>query len=130
MLNSLHCPHCFSKQIEEVKSYETINNGSRKLFKCIACQAVFSETKGTFLEGLKKPISLIIDVLKARSEGLSLNATCRVFGISKNTLLDWERRFAQLKNPLIIYALLHTFLTQIIEGDELYTSNSRSLYLG
>jgi transposase-like protein len=127
MLNSLHCPHCLCEQIEEIKSYATINNGSRKLFKCIACQAIFSETKGTLLEGLKKPISLLINVFKARSEGMSLNATCRLFGISKNTLLDWERRFAQLKNPLMIYALLHTFLTQLIEGDELYTKIGNNL---
>ena len=52
---------------------------------------------------------------------MGFNAVCRVFEISKNTLLDWERRFADLQGPLLIYALLHTFLTQLIEGDELYT---------
>ena len=127
MLSSLHCPHCLSERIEEYKIYQTITNGSRKLFKCIECQKVFSETKGTFLEGLKKPMSLIISVLKARSEGLSLNAACRVFEISKNTLLDWEQRFAHLKGPLMIYALLHTFLAQIIEGDELYTKIGKNV---
>jgi hypothetical protein len=45
----------------------------------------------------------------------------RPFEISKNTLLEWERRFADLKGPLLIYALLHPFLTQLIEGDEVYT---------
>ena len=121
MLNSLHCPHCLSEHIKDYSVYETKSHGSRKLYQCIECQQVFSETKGTFLEGLKKPISLIIHVLKSRSEGLGFNAACRVFDISKNTLLDWERRFADLKNPFMIYALLHTFLTQLIEGDEVYT---------
>jgi hypothetical protein len=60
-------------------------------------------------------------VLKARSEGLGLNAACRVFEIAKNTLLDWERRFADTKEILMVYALMHTFLAQVIEGDELYT---------
>jgi hypothetical protein len=91
------------------------------LYQCIECHQVFSETKGTFLEGLKSPLSLIINVLRSRSEGMGFNAVCRVFEISKNTLLDWERRFADLQGPLLIYALLHTFLTQLIEGDELYT---------
>jgi hypothetical protein len=91
------------------------------LYQCIECHQVFSETKGTFLEGLKSPLSLIINVLRSRSEGMGFNAVCRVFEISKNTLLDWERSFADLQGPLLIYALLHTFLTQLIEGDELYT---------
>lgn len=121
MLNSLHCPHCLSEQIEDYSLYETKNNGTRKLHQCIECHQVFSETKGTFLEGLKSPLSIIINVLKSRSEGMGFNAVYRVFEISKNTLLDWERRFADLQGPLLIYALLHTFLTQWIEGDELYT---------
>jgi hypothetical protein len=52
---------------------------------------------------------------------MGFNAVCRVFEISKNTLLEWERRVADLKEPLLIYALLHTFLMQLIEGDEVYT---------
>ena len=100
MLNSLHCPHCSSEQIEDYSLYETKNNGTRKLYPCIECHQVFSETKGTFLEGLKSPLSLIINVLKSRSEGMGFNAVCWVFEISKNTLLDWERRFADLQGPL------------------------------
>lgn len=121
MLDRLHCPHCLSESIEDYSDYETQNNGNRKLYQCTTCKKVFSETKNTFLEGLKKPISFIIQVLKARSEGLGFNAACRVFNISKNTLLNWELRLASLKGPLMIYALLNTFLSQIIEGDELYT---------
>ena len=94
MLNSLRCPHCLSEQIQDYSDYKTKCNGTRKLYQCSECHQVFSETKGTFLEGLKKPISLIINVLKSRSEGMGFNAVCRVFEISKNTLLDWERRFA------------------------------------
>lgn len=97
------------------------------LFQCMDCQKVFSETKGTFLEKLRTPISLIVQVLQARSEGLGLNATCRVFGIVKNTLLNWERKFANLKETLLLWALMHTFLMQIIEGDELYTKIGKNL---
>ena len=101
MPNSLCCPHCLSEPIEDYSVYETKSNGARKLYQCMECHQVFSETKRTFLEGLKKPISLIINVLKARSEGRGFNAVCRVFEISKNTLLDWEHRFADLKGPLL-----------------------------
>ena len=121
MLHTLRCPHCLSEHIEDYSFYETKNNGTRKLYRCSECQQVFAETKGTFLEGLKKPLRLIINVLKSRSEGMGFNAVCRVFQISKNTLLDWEQRFAGLQGPLLIYTLLHTFLSQLIEGDEVYT---------
>jgi len=127
MSNSLRCPHCLSEHIKDYSVYETKNNGTRKLYQCIECHQVFSETKKTFLEGLKKPLSLIIKVLNARSEGMGFNAVCRVFEISKNTLLEWEWRFADLKGPLLIYALLNTFLTQLIEGDEIYTKVGKNV---
>ena len=82
---------------------------------------MYSETKGTFLEGLKKPIGLLVQVFKTRSEGTGFNATCRIFDIAKNTLLSWEERFSSLQETFMLYALMHTFLVQIIEGDELYT---------
>jgi hypothetical protein len=31
----------------------------------------------------------MIKVIEVRTEGLGLNATARVFGISKNTILKW-----------------------------------------
>ena len=57
-LIQLTCPHCHSEMISQMKSYETKNNGSRQLYKGKQCNKVFSETKGTILEGLVKPISL------------------------------------------------------------------------
>ncbi len=121
MFNQAKCPFCHSKKCHHYQRYETLHNGIRTLYQCEDCQQVFSETKGTFLEGIRKPVSLIITALKARSEGVGVNATCRVFEIAKNTLLNWERRFSDAKETLMLYALTHTFLSQVIEGDELYT---------
>jgi transposase-like protein len=127
VLNQVRCPYCHSEKCEVCQSYETLSGGNRKLYQCAICQRVFSETKGTFLEGLRKPMSLIIKVLKARSEGMGLNAACRVFEIAKNTLLDWELRFADLKETLMMYALMNSFLVQVIEGDELYTKVGKNV---
>lgn len=127
MFLELMCPYCNSKEHTLFKNYKTLNNGTRSLYQCDACRKIFSETSGTFLEGLTKPVSLIITVLKARSEGIGLNAACRVFKIAKNTLLTWERRFADAKETLIVYALMNTFLSQVIEGDELYTKISENV---
>ena len=122
MFDKLHCPHCNSENCFHIKEYTTKQNGSRSLYICTLCNKTFSETKGTFLAGLRKPISLIVNVFKLRSEGTSFNATCRAFNISKNTLLDWEYRFSGIKPTLLTYSLISTFLdSKIIEGDELYT---------
>ena len=126
-LTQTKCPDCQCENIKQSRTYETINNGVRILYKCEKCGKVFSETKGSFLEGLVKPIHLIIQALKARSEGTGFNAVCRIFGISKNTLLNWEEKFAGLKETLLLYALAFSFLQQIIEGDELYTKIGKNV---
>ena len=121
------CPHCNSRNCRPHRAYETDHNGTRLLWRCQACNRLFSETKATLIEGLRKPTSFIIQVLKTRTEGIGLNAACRAFEIAKNTLLLWERRLADCKDVLAIYALTHTFLKQVIEGDELYTKVNRNV---
>ena len=64
----------------------------------------------TLLAYLKKPLSLVWRVLQARGEGLGENATARTFGLSKNTVRDWEQRCADLKPVLFLYSLAHAFL--------------------
>jgi transposase-like protein len=121
------CPYCNSLNCRHHRAYETGHNGTRLLWRCETCNRLFSETKGTLIEGLRKPISFIIQVLKTRTEGIGLNAACRAFAIAKNTLLLWERRLADCKDVLFIYALTHTFLTQVVEGDELYTKVNKNV---
>lgn len=96
-LTQITCPYCHSEMNKAIKSYKTKHNGTRQLHKCEQCHKVFSETKGSFLEGLVKPISLIAKVLQARHEGMGLNAACRVFNIAKNTLLSWEKNSLNCK---------------------------------
>jgi hypothetical protein len=103
------------------RTYPTKNHGPRRLYECLDCRAYFSETKHTVLENLKTPLRVIWPVLKARTDGLGLNATVRTFGIAKNTILDWEYRCAALQPVLLLYALAHQFLQLVIEGDEVYT---------
>ena len=120
-LLEMTCPYCSSSRVHVLSTYPTKNHGPRRMYECKACFAYFSETKNTLLENLKTPLSVIWQVLKARTDGLGLNATVRTFGIAKNTVLDWERRCADLKPVLFLYALAHQFLQVVIEGDEAYT---------
>ena len=120
-ITEICCPNCHAYDIGKHTAYETKNNGERFIYKCSRCGEYFSETKNTPAEGLRKPLSVVSDVLNARTEGLSLNACSRVFSLSKNTIIGWERRFAALMPTLMLYALMHNFLQMMIEGDELYT---------
>lgn len=115
------CPDCSSAEIQIKYKYPTKNHGSRIMYECEMCGCMFSETKGTLLENMKKPISLIWQAINNRTEGMSFNATARVCGISKNTLIDWERKFTGVYQSLFLYSLTHCFLQLVIEGDEFYT---------
>jgi transposase-like protein len=123
----LKCPVCRSANIQYHSPYTTKNHGSRVMYKCAICPASFSETKNTLLEGLKTPVSVIWHVLKARTEGMGLNAAARTFDKAKNTILSWERKFVDLHRVLFLYALVHEFLASVIEGDEAYTKVQKNV---
>jgi transposase-like protein len=121
------CPGCKSMNVKEYKKYTTKNHGNRQLYQCEECGMVFSETKHTFFEGLKTPLSKIWEVIEARTEGMGLNAAVRVFKNAKNTILKWERKFESLHQVLLVYSLVHTFLQLVIEGDEAYTKVGKNV---
>lgn len=74
------------------------------------------------MEGLKTPVSVRWEVGKARTEGMGLHAATRVFGRAKNTILNWERRFAALHHILFLSSLAHEFLQVETAGDEASTT--------
>ena len=76
----LKCPVCHASDIRFHSSYTTKNHGDRIIYKCEHCPVYFSETKTTLMAGLKTPVSVIWQVLKARTEGMGLNAAARTFG--------------------------------------------------
>ncbi|MCP4410857.1 MAG: hypothetical protein GY807_24585 [Gammaproteobacteria bacterium] len=41
--------------------------------------------------------------------------------------MDWELRFTDLKETLMMYALMNSFLVQVIEEDELYTKVGKNV---
>ena len=115
------CPYCRSSELKQHSTYNTQHHGQRPIMQCQSCMKFFSPTKNTFMAGIRKPISFIVNVFNARTEGAGLNATCRIFNVAKNTVLDWERRLSSIKQVLLLYAMAHQFFQLIIEGDELYT---------
>ena len=121
LLSENCCPSCASENVRAHTRYLTKNGEQRTIYHCRDCQDYFSETKNTPLAGLRTPVSQIRLVLEALNDGLGLNAAVRTFKVAKNTLYDWLERVADLKEGLLLYALCHQFLQQVVEGDELYT---------
>ena len=63
----------------------------------------------------------MVHVLSARTEGMGINAAARLYGGSKKSLYRWQERLSGVKQTLLLYALTHQCLSQVIEGDALYT---------
>ena len=63
----------------------------------------------------------MVQVLSALTEGMGINAAARLYGVGKNSIYRWQKRLSGMKQTLLLYALTHQFLRQVIEGDELYT---------
>jgi len=115
------CPDCGSDAVKVHSRYQTAMNGERRIHHCQNCDAYFSDTVATPIAGLQTALSRVILILTARSEGMGMNAAARTFHVSKKSIIDWEWRLSDVKPTLLLYSLVHQFLDQIIEGDELYT---------
>lgn len=120
-LASTSCPSCDVHAVKRHTNYTLHTGEERTIYHCPACGQYFSQTYATPLAGLRTPLSRIQLILDALNDGMGVNAVCRTFHISKNTLADWTTRLAGLKDTLLLYALSHRFLQQLVEGDELYT---------
>jgi len=120
-LTSTQCPGCETRAVQPHTKYTVHEGEERTIYYCPACGRYFSQTYATPLAGLRTPLSRIQLILDALTEGMGLNAVCRTFQVSKNTIAIWTTRLAGLKETLMLYALSHRFLQQVIEGDEVYT---------
>jgi hypothetical protein len=53
----------------------------------------------TPLAHLKTPISVIVQVLSALTEGVGINAATRLYSVSKNSIYRWQERLSGVKKP-------------------------------
>jgi len=120
-LTTLCCPKCNSENHKPHTTYTVGDGEKRQIHHCSDCGEYFSDTKNTFLEGLRTPLSTIIQVLDAINEGMGINAAGRVLNKGSKSVKRWLKRFGLLKEPLLLYALCFQFIELIVEGDELYT---------
>src|SRR5215813_9181269 len=120
-LTHIRCPYCHGKNVEEQSTYTIKCGAPRTMYYCSSCERAFSETSSPPIAHLKTPIALVVQVLTALTEGVGINAATRLYGVSKHSIYRWQERLSSLKKTLLLFALTHQFLQQLIEGDELYT---------
>ena len=96
-LTTLRCPECNAKDHKFHTAYTVGSGEKREIRRCQQCGNYFSETKNTPLEGLRRPLSLIILVLNALNDGISINAACRTFDTTKKSIKRWLKRLGGLK---------------------------------
>jgi transposase-like protein len=83
-LTQIRCADCGGKNAEGYRTYTIKAGAHRTMYHCASCGCSFSETKQTPLAHLKTPISVIVQVLSALTEGVGINAATRLYGVSKN----------------------------------------------
>jgi transposase-like protein len=98
-LTPMRCADCGCKQVDGSRTYTLKDGEQRMIYHCSSCGSDFSETKNTPLAHLHTPISVIVQVLTALTEGLGINAATRLYGVSKNSIYRWQERLSSVKKP-------------------------------
>src|ERR671939_736504 len=96
-LTQICCTDCGGKNVEGYKTSTIKDGAQRTMYHCASCGCSFSETKQTPLAHLKTPISVIVQVLSALTEGVGTNAATRLYGVSKNSIYRWQERLSGVK---------------------------------
>ena len=96
-LTHMRCTDCGCKDVTAQRTYTIKHGAPRTIYACDACGGTFSSTSNTPMARLKTPISVIVQVLSALTEGVGINAATRLYGVSKNSIYRWQERLSGLK---------------------------------
>ena len=96
-LTQIRCADCGGKNVDGYRTYIIKDGEQRTMYHGAACGCSFSETKNTPIAPVKTPLSVIVQVLAALTEGVGINAATRIYGVSKNSIYRWQERLSGLK---------------------------------
>ena len=99
VLAQIRCTDCGGKNVDGYRTYTIKDGEQRTMYHCSSCDRTFSETKNTPIADLKTPLSGVVQVLAALTEGVGINAATRLYGVSKNSIYRWQARLSGLKKP-------------------------------
>ena len=109
----------------------TTKTGRRRRYRCKICGGTLSTNTGTAYSGLRCTRKEFDQVAGMRVEGVSISATARLTGRSRNTVARWLER-ASRAAELFNRRMLRDFDIVELQADELYTfigGKSRPMWL-
>jgi len=109
----------------------TTKLGRRRRYRFKSCGATLSTNTGTAFSGLRCSRKAFDQVASLRVDGVSLSATARVTGHSRNTIRRWLER-ASMAAERFNQQMLRDFPILELQADELFTfvgSNRRTIWL-
>src|SRR2546421_12644062 len=89
-LLQIKCPTCQSAVLQSHTTSATQHHGRRIMYKCASCLDYFSETKKTLMAGVKTPVSVIWQVVKARTEGMGWGSMLPLAPLRKPRIRSWR----------------------------------------
>ena len=95
-------------------------SGRRRRYRCTVCRGTLSTNTGTAYSGLRCTRREFDQVASLRVEGVSISATARVMGHSRNTIARWLER-ASTAARHFNYRILRDFDLIELQADELCT---------
>jgi hypothetical protein len=106
----------------------TTKSGRRRRYRCKSCQATLSTNTGTAYSALRCSRKAFDQVASLRVEDVSVSATARVTGHSRNTIAHWLER-ASMAAERFNRQTLRDFPILELQADEIFTSRSRLCHL-
>jgi transposase-like protein/IS1 family transposase len=87
------CPNeACSARGQKAQGNIIIHDRKRQRYRCKACKHTFSARRGTMLEGLRKPMDLIVIVVTLLTYGCPVQAIVHAFELDERTVADWRDR--------------------------------------
>src|SRR5207245_6513881 len=98
----------------------TIHDRQRQRYRCKICKQTFKARRGTMLEGLRKPMELIVIVVTLLSYGCPVQAIVHAFDLDERTVASWRDR-AGVHCEQVHQALIETGKLDLVhvQADEL-----------
>ncbi len=114
------CPNC------QTAGRIGIHSQSERRYKCHACGATFSETKGTPLYDLKYPHWVVVLVLTLLAHGCPVSAVVAALYIDERTVTHWLRRAGEHGERLQAQVVCNGQVeVGQVQADELYVKTQQ-----
>src|SRR3989440_4328681 len=87
------CPNeACSARGQKAQGNIIIHDRKRQRYRCKVCKQTFSARRGTMLEGLRKPMDLIVIVVTLLTYGCPVQAIVHAFELDERTVAHWRDR--------------------------------------